>query len=103
MILGEELYIRKNKVICVEINTDSIERKILRILYVWRLDYLGKFMSRQELKRRLRLNDDNIVGYVVKDLKEKKFVEVVPPVDSDWGAIRITKNGIDVLKMLEII
>ena len=87
----------------MEINTDAIERKILRILYVWRLDYLGRFMPKQELKRRLRLNDDNIVGYVVKDLNEKKLVEIAPPVGDDWRAIRIAKGGIDILKMLEII
>lgn len=78
---------------------NDIQRKILRILYAWGLNYFDKFMPKNELISRLGKSD---IDHDIFDLRNKNMIEIVPD-NEEWRGVRITPNGIQILRIFDIL
>ena len=102
MIKGKYYIVLGNKVIYVEKKTSDLQRKILRILYVWSLEHFTDYLKRDEFIVRIGVDDPYVTNELVRDLEEKGFVETAP-LDEPWEVIRITPDGVKTLRITDII
>lgn len=48
------------------------------------------------------MQDSAVTGELLEDLEKKGFVETVPP-DGPWEAVRITPDGVKIIRISDII
>ncbi|HEC81316.1 MAG TPA: hypothetical protein ENI42_02660 [Thermoplasmatales archaeon] len=80
----------------------DVQRRILRILYAWSLEHFTEYMRREVFLTRMGLQDSAVTGELLEDLEKKGFVETVPP-DGPWEAVRITPDGVKIIRISDII
>lgn len=81
---------------------DLIQRRALRILYVWWVENFSKYMPRKEFEKRLKVGYDANIDEIIRTLKEKGLIEITPE-DENWSALRITNEGVDLLRASDVI
>ncbi|KAA0008112.1 MAG: hypothetical protein J7L32_00940 [Thermoplasmata archaeon] len=81
---------------------NSIQRRILRILYAWSLEHFTEYMRKEEFLTRMGIRDPAVTGELLEDLERKGLVETVPQ-DGSWEAVRITPDGVKIIRISDII
>ncbi|OYT57927.1 hypothetical protein B6U70_01680 [Euryarchaeota archaeon ex4484_162] len=76
----------------------EIEIKILTQLRNWDNKHLNSWLSREDFKKMIDEENDDIVDQYVRELEEEGYVKLNYGIGAYFHDIRITKKGRDLLK-----
>lgn len=69
---------------------------------MWSLEHFTDYLKRDEFIVRIGVNYPYVTNELVRDLEEKGFVETAP-LDEPWEVIRIIPDGVETLRITDII
>lgn len=77
----------------VEVEKEEYMEDVLLALLIFNVDNKGEWMGKDVVQLKVSPIDDKNFEKIIRQLKKKKYIEVVE--EEDMSRIRITKNGIE--------
>ena len=71
----------------------NLKDKTLEIFNQWDIDHMDDFLDKDEFKRLIEEENDEIINPIIRDLEEEGLIEVERTVGTFWKIARITGEG----------
>ncbi len=71
----------------------NLKDKALEIFNQWDIGHMDDFLDKDEFKRLIEEENDEIINPIIRDLEEDGLIEVERPVGTFWKIARITGEG----------